>query len=124
VVAIETALLAGADGIALRPEAFLGGEDANHHCTGCSRGRAARSTMCSGLSPTVSYCHILRNLGVGMELTGETDFALANRIFAASSGLCQRSPEGGGAASRKTGLARQILAVWGKYSCPKAPILV
>ena len=88
----EAALSAGADGAALRPDALLGGEDANHHCTGCSRGRAARSTMCSGLSPTVSYCHILRNLGVGMELTGETDFALANRIFAASSSLCQRPP--------------------------------
>ena len=76
----EAALLAGADGAALRPDALLGGEDANHHCTGCSRGRAARSTMCSGLSPTVSYCHILRNLGVGMELTGAMDVALANCV--------------------------------------------
>ena len=66
--------------------AFLGGEDANRFRTGGTSGGAGRSMLCSGYSPTVPYCHILRNLGVGMELTGETELTVATRIFAASYG--------------------------------------
>jgi hypothetical protein len=109
VVDNKTALLAGADGSAPRPYALLGGEDANHLRTGCPRSGAAWSLRCSDLSPTVSYCHILRNLGVGMELTGAMEVALANCIFAASSFFTAASGSKGAVCPPRMGLTGQIL---------------
>ncbi len=46
---------------------LLGGEDANCLVTGPTTTGASRSIHCSRSSPTVSNCHFLRNLSVGME---------------------------------------------------------
>lgn len=86
VVGYEAALPISVCACDEQASAFLGGEDANHFRTGGTSSGAGRSMLCSGYSPTVSYCHILRNLGVGMELTGETELTVATRIFAASYG--------------------------------------
>ncbi len=75
---------------------LLGGEDANCVVTGPTIAGASRGIYCSGSSPTVSNCHFLRNLSVGMEglphatfrvggpkLAGDTKPTIANSIFAA-----------------------------------------
>ena len=75
---------------------LLGGEDANCVVTGPTIAGASWGTYCSGSSPTVSNCHFLRNLSVGMEglphatfrvggpeLAGDTKPTIANSIFAA-----------------------------------------
>jgi hypothetical protein len=46
---------------------LCGGEDANCVVTGPTTTGANRSIHCSRSSPTVSNCHFLRNLSVGME---------------------------------------------------------
>ena len=46
---------------------LFGGEDANCVVTGPTTTGANRSIHCSRSSPTVSNCHFLRNLSVGME---------------------------------------------------------
>ena len=113
-VDIETALLARAQGSTARSYALLGGEDADHLRTVCPRSGAAWSLVCSDLSPTVSTCHILRNLGVGMELTGAMEIALANCIFAASSCCTPGTVAPRPAASRQTAWS---LTVEGKWAC-------
>jgi hypothetical protein len=64
---------------------IAGGEDANHFRVGTPIAGAGRGTHCSGSSPTVSNRHTLWNLGVGMELAGDTKPTIANCIFAAHS---------------------------------------
>ncbi len=44
-----------------------GGEDAHYVVTGLTITGANEGTYCSCSSPTVSHCHFLRNLSVGME---------------------------------------------------------
>jgi hypothetical protein len=75
----------------------LGGEDADCVVTGLTIAGASRGTYYAGSSPTVSNCHFLRNLSVGMEglpdvtfrvsgpeLAGDTKPTIANSIFAAN----------------------------------------
>jgi len=62
---------------------IAGGEDANHFRVGTPIAGVGRGTHCSGSSPTVSNRHTLWNLGVGMELAGDTKPTIANSIFAA-----------------------------------------
>ncbi len=75
---------------------LLGGEDASCVVTGLTIAGASRGIYCCGSSPTVSNCHFLRNLSVGMEglphaafrvggpeLAGDTKPTIANSIFAA-----------------------------------------
>ena len=66
---------------------IAGGEDANHFRVGTPIAGVGRGTHCSGSSPTVSNRHTLWNLGVGMELAGDTKPTIANSIFAAPSDL-------------------------------------
>ncbi len=74
-----------------------GGEDATCVVTGPTITGANRGIYCSHSSPTVSNCHFLRNLSVGMEgspsarfhvggpqLAGDTKPTIANSIFAAN----------------------------------------
>jgi len=117
VVGSETALLAGTDGAVPRLSALLGGEDANHLCTGCPRSGAPWSLLGFDLSPTVSHCHILRNLGVGMELTGAMEVAFANCIFAASSYCLVVSGRKRAAWSVLPAPIGQIPTVWDKCRC-------
>lgn len=64
---------------------IAGGEDANHFRVVIPIVGAERGTHCSGSSPTVSNRHTLWNLGVGMELAGDTKPTIATCIFAAPS---------------------------------------
>lgn len=63
---------------------FSGGEDANCLVTGLTTTGGKRGIHCPGSSPAVPTCHIPQNLGVGMELTGDTKPTIAPRIFAAN----------------------------------------
>jgi len=63
---------------------ITGGEDANCFRVGTPiAGVRRRGTHGPGSSPTVSNRHTLWNLGVGMELAGDTKPTIANGIFAA-----------------------------------------
>jgi len=73
-----------------------GGEDAACKVAGPTTTGASRGIHCRGSSPTVSNCHVLRNLSVGMEgganaflrvcdpqPAGDTKPTIANSVFAA-----------------------------------------
>ena len=113
----DTALPAGADGCVLRPCAFLGGEDAGHRRAVCPRSGAARGIQCSAPSPTVSYCHILRNLGVGMELTGAAMAAPPNCILAASFDPNVVSAAEGANRLVESSLKPQVPPIWDVCRC-------
>ena len=62
---------------------LFGGEDALCLCTGSFAGGALPGLHGSGFSHTLCYNHTQRNLGVGMDLTGDTKPTIARGIFAA-----------------------------------------
>ncbi len=62
---------------------LFGGGDALCLRIGSSAGGALSGLHGSGFSHTLCYSHTQRNLGVGMDLTGDTKPTIARGIFAA-----------------------------------------
>ena len=62
---------------------LFGGGDALCLRTGSSTGGALPGLHGSGSSHTLCFSHTQRNLGVGMDLTGDTKPTIARGIFAA-----------------------------------------
>jgi hypothetical protein len=84
---------AALDGLRLSFRLF-GGGDALCLRIGSSAGGALPGLHGSGLSHTLCYSHTQWNLGVGMDLTGDTKPTIARGIFAAhlQYGLPSRRP--------------------------------